>query len=179
MGDNTSSPQKQTRKTPFSVKGIHMPAQKLLDFLDGEHIRYISIRHPPAYTAQEIAAAVHAPGQELIKTTMIKLDGKMAMAVLPASYQVNFDLLKEIAGVNSATLAGEEEFKDMFPDCEIGAMPPFGNLYGLDVFAAKVLAENEDIVFNAGSHSELITMAYRDYANLVKPEMGDFSEKLG
>jgi Ala-tRNA(Pro) deacylase len=152
-----------------------MPVKKLKEFLDKNNIKYISISHSPAYTAQEIAASAHIPGKNLAKTVMVKLDGKMAMAVLPASYNVDFDLLKKAAGAQKAELASEEEFKDMFPECDIGAMPPFGNLYGLEVFVAESLAEDKEIAFNAGSHTELIKLAYKDFERLVKPKVANFS----
>ncbi|MFC2027097.1 aminoacyl-tRNA deacylase [Chloroflexota bacterium] len=152
-----------------------MPVTQLKEFLDSHHVRYISVKHSTVYTAQEIAASAHVSGKELAKTVMVKLDGKMAMAVLPASYKVDFDLLKDAVGANHIELAREHEFKDMFPGCTIGAMPPFGNLYGLDVYVAETLAEDEEIAFNAGSHSELIKMAYKDFKRLVKPKVMRFS----
>ena len=155
-----------------------MASEKLKEYLNKKQVRYISFGHRPAYTAQEIAAAVHAPGRDVVKTVMVKLDGQMAMAALPASYQINFGLLRKASGAASAKLAGEAEFKDMFPDCEIGALPPFGNLYGFDVFAAKTLTEGEEIAFSAGSHTELINMAYRDYEKLVMPKTAGFEVKL-
>jgi len=109
---------------------------------------------------------------------MVKIDGKTAMAVLPASYRVDFDLLKKVAGASSVVLASEEEFENMFPDCEIGAMPPFGNLYGMDVFVAASLAEGAEIAFNAGSHSELIRLSYKDFERLVKPKVAKLSYKI-
>ena len=155
-----------------------MPVKKLKEFLDKENIKYVSLRHSPAYTAQEIAATVHIPGKELAKAVIVKLDGKMAMAVLPGSHQIDFNLLKEASGARKVELATEEEFKDMFPGCEIGGMPPFGNLYGMEVFAAKALAEDEEISFNAGSHSELMKLAYKDFERLVKPKIASFSSRL-
>lgn len=148
-----------------------MPARKIKEYLDRYHTKYITISHSPAYTAQEIAASAHIPGKELAKTVMIKIDGKMAMAVLPASFQVDFELMKEASGAATAELATEAEFKDLFPDCEIGAMPPFGNLYGMPVYVAERLAEDEEIVFNAGSHNELIRMVYGDFDRLVEPKV--------
>jgi Ala-tRNA(Pro) deacylase len=127
-----------------------MASRKLKDYLNQNQVRYISFGHRPAYTAQEVAAAVHAPGKEVVKTVMVKLDGQMAMAALPASYQISFGLLRKATGLASAKLAGEAEFKDLFPDCEIGALPPFGNLYGFDVFAANTLTEGEEIAFSSG-----------------------------
>jgi Ala-tRNA(Pro) deacylase len=152
-----------------------MPVKKLKSFLDNNNIEYITIRHSPAYTAQRIAASAHISGKELAKTVMVKIDGKMAMAVLPASRRVDFELLKGTVGGRNVELASEQEFKDMFPECDVGAMPPFGNLYGLNVFVAETLAEDEEIAFNAGSHSELIQLAYRDFELLVKPRVLKFS----
>lgn len=152
-----------------------MPVTKLKEYLDSHNIRYITVKHSTSYTAQQIAASAHISGKELAKTVMIKLDGKMVMAILPASYKVDFDLLKEAVGAKHVELAREHEFKDLFPGCTIGAMPPFGNLYGLDVYVAETLAEDEEIAFNAGSHSELIKMAYKDFERLVKPKVIRFS----
>jgi Ala-tRNA(Pro) deacylase len=152
-----------------------MPARKLKEFLDKNQIKYTSIKHSPAYTAQEIAARSHISGKEMVKTVMVKIDNKMAMAVLPASFKIDFEALMEITNSANVDLASEEEFKYMFPDCEIGAMPPFGNLYDLDVYVAEKLAEDEEIFFNAGTHSELIRMAYKDFEKLVKPKVSKFS----
>jgi Ala-tRNA(Pro) deacylase len=152
-----------------------MPAQKLKDFLDRHDVKYVTLRHSLAYTAQEIAASAHIVGKELAKTVMVKVDDKMAMAVLPASYKVSFDLLKQAAGASKVELANEQEFRDMFPESEIGAMPPFGNLYGMEVFVDESLSEDEEIAFNAGSHSELVKLAYRDLERLVKPKVARFA----
>ena len=152
-----------------------MPVKKLKDFLDSNKIKYMTIKHSPAYTAPEIAGSAHIPGKELAKTVIIKVDGKMAMAVLPASQRVNFDLLKKITGASKIDLASEQEFKDLFPECDVGAMPPFGNLYGMEVFVDESLLEDEEIAFNAGSHTELIRLAYKDFERLVKPKIGKLS----
>jgi Ala-tRNA(Pro) deacylase len=154
-----------------------MPVNKLKDFLDSQDVKYVTITHSPAYTAQQIAASAHIPGKELAKTVVVKIDGKLAMAVLPASYKVDFDLLKEAAGAESVELAGEVEFKETFPGCEVGAMPPFGNLYGLDVYVAESLAEDDEIAFNACSHTELIKLSYADFEKLVKPKIVKMSLK--
>jgi Ala-tRNA(Pro) deacylase len=148
-----------------------MPAGKVKEFLDQQGIKYVTIRHSAAFTAQEIAAAAHVPGREMAKTVMVKLDGKMAMAVLPASRKVDFTLLRQATGAKQAGLATEQEFKDMFPDCELGAMPPFGNLYGMEVYVSEELARDEEIAFNAASHTELIRLRYRDFERLVKPRV--------
>jgi len=155
-----------------------MPVKKLKDFLEKENIKYVSIYHSITYTAQEIAASVHVKGKEMAKTVMVKLDGKMAMAVLPASHQVDFDRLKRASGAQDAMLATEKEFKDLFPGRDIGAMPPFGNLYGMDVFVSRALTEDKEIAFNAGSHYELIRLTYQDFERLVSPKIADFSVKM-
>src|SRR3989304_8641410 len=133
-----------------------MPVQKLKEFLDSHNIKYVVISHSRAFTAQETAASAHVPVKELAKTVLVKIDGKMAMAVLPASCKVDFDLLKKATSAATIEIASEKEFKNLFPDCEIGAMPPFGNLYGMEVFVTKSLTEDREIAFNAGSHRELV-----------------------
>jgi Ala-tRNA(Pro) deacylase len=154
-----------------------MPVKKLKDFLDNQKVKYVTISHSPTYTAQEIAASAHIPGKELAKTVMVKIDGKMAMAVLPASHKVDFHLLKKAAGASKVELATEQEFKDLFAECEVGAMPPFGNIYGMEVFVAESLDEDEEIAFNAGLHTELIRLAYKDFERLVKPKVAKFSSE--
>lgn len=154
-----------------------MPARKLKEFLDSRHVKYLSITHSRAYTAQEIAASAHIPGKEVAKTVMVMIDGKLAMAVLPASHQIDFDHLKVVARAKEAHLAHEDQFKDCFPDCEVGAMPPFGSLYDVPVYVAQSLAEDDQIVFNACSHTELIRMKYADFERLAKPVVGHFSVK--
>jgi Ala-tRNA(Pro) deacylase len=152
-----------------------MPSKKLKLYLDDNNVKYVTIKHSSAYTSQEIAAIAHIPGKDLAKTVIIKINGKMAMAVLPASYKVSFDDLKDTLGVKEARLAYEQEFIDKFPDCEVGAMPPFGNIYGMDVYVAESLAEKEEIAFNACSHIELIKMNFSDFERLVKPKRIKFS----
>ncbi len=152
-----------------------MPSTKLKNFLDENKIKYISLRHSSAYTAQEIAAITHIPGKDIAKTVIIKIDGKMAMAVLPASYKVSFEHLRDALGVKDVRLAYEQEFLDKFPDCDVGAMPPFGNIYGMDVYVAEALAEEEEIAFNACTHTELIKMKYEDFEKLVKPKKIKFA----
>jgi Ala-tRNA(Pro) deacylase len=152
-----------------------MSLSEIKKFLDTNKVKYVTIQHSPAYTAQEIAATAHISGKELAKTVMIKIDGKLAMTVLPASYKISFDQLKEALDVDDVKLAYEQEFMDKFPDCEVGAMPPFGNLYGFDVYVAESLAEDEEIAFNACSHTELIKMRFDDFEELIKPVRIRFS----
>jgi Ala-tRNA(Pro) deacylase len=155
-----------------------MPAIKMREFLDKNHIRYATVKHSPAYTAQAVAASAHVPITEMVKTVMIEVDGKMAMAVLPASDQIEFDELKLALGTANVTLLHEKEFKDRFPDCESGAMPPFGNLYGMPVFVADGLPQGDYIAFSAGSHHEVSIMRYADYARLVNPRAVKFSAEI-
>lgn len=155
-----------------------MPVQKLRRFLDESNVKYVVISHSPAYTAQEIAASAHIPGHELAKTVILKIDGRMAMAVLPASFMIDLEVLREALGAGKVELASEREFEKRFPDCELGAMPPFGNLYDMDVYVAKKLGEDDQIAFNAGSHTELVCLAYADYERLVKPKVLRFSSQF-
>lgn len=153
-----------------------MPIDRLLKFLDNNNIKYIRLSHSQAFSAQEIAASAHIPGKGFAKTVIIKIDEKMAMAVLPASYKIDFVKLKEGIGADTITLALEQEFEGLFPDCDTGAMPPFGNLYGMEVYVAESLTEVEEIVFNACSHVDLIKMAYNDFERLAKPKTIKFSK---
>jgi Ala-tRNA(Pro) deacylase len=146
-----------------------MPLSTLRAFLDKNGIQYLVISHSLAYTAQGIAALTHIPGQELAKTVILLVDGRLAMAVVPASFRVDLFKLKKYLGSETVELATESEFRDQFPDCETGAMPPFGNLYGLDVFVDESLEKDKEIAFNAGSHRELVRMSFSDFRRLVKP----------
>ncbi len=152
-----------------------MPIRKLREFLDSHAVRYFVVSHSPAYTAQEIAAAAHVPGKELAKTVVVTLDGKMAMVVLPASRQLDFDLLRKLTSARKVELASEKEFADLFPECEIGAMPPFGNLYGMDVYVSEELEDDDEIAFNAGAHTELLRLSYENYKRLVHPKVAKLS----
>jgi Ala-tRNA(Pro) deacylase len=152
-----------------------MPLSKLREFLDSRHIRYLVISHSLAYTAQGIAALTHVSGKKLAKTVIVKIDGILAMAVVPASQHVDLDRLRTLTGAQSVELATEREFKDAFPDCETGAMPPFGNLYDMPVYADASLAENEEITFSAGTHRELVRMNWDDMTRLVNPMVDDLT----
>lgn len=148
-----------------------MPRNKLIDFLDKNKVKYETIEHSPAYTAQEIAEIAHVSAKELAKTVIVKTDGKLSMVVLPANLKVEFDKVKEAMGGKTVELASEFEFKEKFPGCELGAMPPFGNLFDMDVYVTKELTKDKSIAFNAGSHSELIKINYSDFEKLVKPKV--------
>ncbi len=148
-----------------------MPVKKLKEFLDGHDVKYVSISHSPAYSAQTIAESAHIPGKELVKTVIVRIDDNFAMVILPASYRVHLGHLKVELSASHVELATETEVENLFPDCEKGAMPPFGNLYGMDVYVAEQLTEDEEIVFSAGSHTELIRMSYKDFESLVTPKI--------
>jgi Ala-tRNA(Pro) deacylase len=152
-----------------------MPVKALKKFLDACNVKYTCIVHSPAYTAQEIAASAHIKGHQMAKVVIVKLDGVMAMAVLPADTKVVLQDLRDLTGHDNIQFAPEEEFKSRFPDCEPGAMPPFGNLYSMDVYVAESLTQNEQIAFSAGSHMEVIQLAYADFERLAHPKVLSFS----
>jgi Ala-tRNA(Pro) deacylase len=152
-----------------------MPIRKLKEFLDANQVKYVSVVHSQAYTAQEVAASAHVSGKAMAKTVIVELDGEMAMAVLPANRKIVLQDLREVTGSDQVKFAAEEKFKGRFADCEIGAMPPFGPLYGMEVFVAESLSENEEIAFNAGSHTEIIKLSYEDFARLVRPKVVSFT----
>lgn len=155
-----------------------MPINRLREFLDEKAIKYVVISHSLAYTAQGVAALAHIPGKELAKTVVVNLDGELAMAVVPASRHVDLTRVKVAAHANTAELASEMEFKSKFPDCQTGAMPPFGNLYGMRVFADEALSRDVEIAFNAGSHLELIRLSWVDFERLVSPKIAPITVKL-
>lgn len=152
-----------------------MALARLMEYLTTRNVTFILISHSPAVTAQGIAGLTHIPGQELAKTVIVKLDGKLAMVVLPAKYHVDLNLLRKNTQAKKAALATEDEFRGAFPDCETGAMPPFGNLYNIPVFTEESLENDKEVAFNAGTHRELIKMAWRDYKRLVQPTMMRFA----
>ena len=149
----------------------------LKQFLDDHHVHYVTRVHPQAFTAQEIAALAHIPGKEMAKTVMVKLDDVLAMAVLPAPDNVSLTRLKEATGAGSTSIASERDFKDRFPECELGAMPPFGNLWDIPVFVDQRLREDEVIAFNGGDHRELVQVAYSDFERLVHPTVLNLSTR--
>lgn len=151
--------------------------RKLQEYLDANQVKYQVLTHSEAYTAQEIAALQHVPGRQMAKVVMVKKDGAPIMTLLPASHRINFARLQEVLG-GRVELETEKEFRDLFPGCETGAEPPFGNLFNLEVWADTSLAEGEEIVFNAGTHRQTVRMRYEDFARLVKPRMATFAQHL-
>lgn len=152
-----------------------MNPTRLHDYLHKQHVPFEIIPHARAITARETAAMAHVRDDMLAKTVMVKLDGRLTMAVLPATRRVHLERLRKLTGADSAELATEDEFRDRFPDCEIGAMPPFGNLYGMEVFVDEELALGDSIVFNDGTHTDLVRMPYDDFERLVDPIMANLS----
>lgn len=146
-----------------------MPVDRLKEFLDENDVKYVTISHSEAFTAQEVAAAAHLPGKEMAKTVMVKIGDELAMVVLPAPDQVSLERLRQVTGTPDVEIASEGEFSERFPSCEVGAMPPFGNLWDMNVFVDERLRENEQIAFNAGSHTELVKLPYGDFERLVEP----------
>jgi Ala-tRNA(Pro) deacylase len=146
-----------------------MALTALTQYLDQHEIPYSIITHSPAYTAQGIAGLTHISGKELAKTVIVKLDEKLVMAVLPANFHVDLAALKRTLKAKTAEIASEEDFRNRFAECETGAMPPFGNFYGLPVFADANLARDKEIAFNAGTHRELIRMTWDDFQRLAQP----------
>jgi Ala-tRNA(Pro) deacylase len=148
----------------------------LYDLLREAHVPYVVVPHPPAFTAQEEAAAAHVPGRDWAKVVVCLIDGEPIEAVVPAPAFVNLDRLLALAGGTTIRLAEEEELRRLFPDCEVGAMPPLGPLYGQTVFVDAALAMEPEIVFNAGTHRHAIAMGWNDFVKMVNPIVGSFAE---
>lgn len=148
-----------------------MAISRLTDYLDEHGKKYVIVKHSEAFTAQEVAASAHIPGKDMVKTVIVKADGDIKMVVLPSTHDVDFNSIREALNAEEVELASEEEFEDLFPDSELGAMPPFGNFYELDTLVAESLTGDDIIAFNAGTHKEVIKMAYSDYEELVQPDI--------
>ena len=146
-------------------------------FLDGSKVAYATAKHPVVYTAQEIAAAQHVPGKQLAKCVLVKTGRGPVLAVLPAIHLIDFKRLKGLLG-GGVSIAKEADCKAAFPDVEVGAMSPFGNLYQVPVVLDRALSESPDIVFNGGTHTETIKMRYQDFVSLVKPTVGSFGQPI-
>ncbi|WP_298721484.1 aminoacyl-tRNA deacylase [uncultured Oceanisphaera sp.] len=147
-----------------------MPAQRLQQYLDQEGVKYRVITHSPAFTAQDVAEAAHVPGRVMAKVVMMTLDGQMAMIVVPAPKRVHTDSLARSLSAQEVAFLHENDFREKFPDCEVGALPPFGNLYSIPVYIDTELARQAEIVFSAGSYRELFSLPMKDYLRLVKPK---------
>jgi len=149
----------------------------LRNLLYQSHTPYTVIRHPATYTAQGTAHAAHISGKMIAKTVVVKIEGEPKMMVLPANHKVNLEELRWLFWTDDVKLVNENELRKLFPDCEIGGMPPFGNLYGMDVYVSIDLTRDREIAFNAGNHSELMKLDYTDYAQLVHPNVMEFETR--
>ena len=154
-----------------------MPLKRLTNYLDEHDKKYVVIKHSKAFTAQEIAASAHIPGKEMAKTVIVKVDGDLKMLVLPSTHDVDFEQVKKELDAEEVELASEQEFNGLFPDCELGAMPPFGNLYDMETIVAESLTDDQVIAFNAGTHRELLRVSYDDFVELVEPKIIPVSVK--
>ena len=151
--------------------------KRLIDCLKENKVDYAILHHPEAVTAQRIAQAEHVKGRRHAKIVMVKSGEQHLMTVLPADHQIDLKKLKKAVG-KAVSLDSEQEFKPLFPDCAVGAMPPFGNLYGVPTYVDKSLSEEEYIVFEAGTHTDAIKLSYRDYEKIAKPRVEDFAIKI-
>src|SRR5512137_272039 len=150
--------------------------ERLESHLDQSHIAYSLILHAPTYSAQVAASRMHFPGKEVAKTVALCAGERVLLAILPASYHINFEKLSALVG-GRVELLQQERCNEMFPDCETGAIPPFGELYGVQVFLDEALAEDAEIVFGAGTLSESVRMSSADFIRLVEPKICSFAEK--
>ncbi len=148
-----------------------MAGQRIKDYLNSHNVPYTSIHHPITFSAARTAHAAHISGEEIAKPVMLKLDGKLVMVVATANDRLNLNFLKKMFHASDIELANEEEFRFIFKDCETGAMPPFGNLYGIEEYVSEDLTHDEEIAFNAGTHTELIRMKFNDFLRLVHPKV--------
>lgn len=146
-----------------------MPVQQLKEFLDSAGTEYMCLSHPPAFSAQQLAHHVQIAGDQVIKTVILELDGKMAMLVMPATWRIRWDRLTKVLETDFVQLADEQEFEARFPECEVGAMPPFGNLFNMTVYCSEALTSQPELAFAAGTHTESIHMKTADFLRLVQP----------
>jgi len=150
--------------------------QRIRDYLDSQNVPYETLHHSQAFTAQEVAHSMHVSGKKCVKAVMAEGDNKTYLLVMPASHRLNFQELRAALKVSRLEMLVESELVELFPDCDWGAVPPFGNLYGIDVWVDKTVASTETILFCAGTHEDCIRMRYSDFAKLTRPFVGHFSE---
>jgi Ala-tRNA(Pro) deacylase len=153
-------------------------SKKIKEYLEEEQVKYEIAEHPLAYTATEIAGSQHVPGKQMVKSVIVKSNGNFIMCVLPAIHLVDFEKLKKVIGTTKLKLADEEDIETLFPDYEVGAEPPFGHLYGLKVYSEKILEEDNEIVFNAGTHTDVVKIKYADFKRLVKPVVAEIGTHI-
>lgn len=149
--------------------------KKLKELLDKGKVKYEHVTHPEVFTMPEVAAVEHEKGQHVIKTVVLKADGQLVLAAVPAALKVDEEALAKLAKAKEVVVAEEHEFASAFPDCEVGAMPPFGSLYGIPLYLDKRLRECDEVVFNAGTHTDTVKMFFADFERLANPEIGNFA----
>ena len=152
-----------------------MATRRICEFLDGSNARYVLVHHSPAFTAQEIAESSHIPGRFMAKAVVVRIDSVLALAVVPASCDVSLALLRQEAAADQVRLADEDEFADRFEGCQIGTAPPFGNLFGIPTYVDSSFSDEDEIAFNAGTHTDLIVMRFKDYRRIVRPTRATIS----
>ncbi len=152
--------------------------ERLEQYLRDNGVGFEVMTHGQAFTMQEVAAALHVPGHQVAKVVMVVADGQLKMLVLPAPFRLSFPRVRELVGAKNVRLAQEEEFADLFPDCALGAMPPFGNLYDLPVYVDELLSEAEDIIFRIGTHRHTMRIPYSDFYRLCQPAVGEFARQI-
>lgn len=173
-GSCVRQPTPNRTHTPYGA----MITKTLKEYLDTQDIKYTTTNHSPAFTAMEVAQMAHVPGKQMAKVVITRLEQRLTMMVLPANYRINSARMVQAMHTANLRIASEGEFGHMFPDCELGAMPPFGQLYGMHTYVAQSLTEDKYITFSAGTHSEVITMLTKDYLRLVKPKIISFTDRL-
>ena len=151
---------------------------RLQEVLDRTGVAYTHSVHPLAYTAREVAAVEHLPAREVAKVVVFVTPPGYRMIVLPANKIVDFQELRDLLGLSHARLATEKELGHLFPDCELGAMPPFGNLYGMPVYMDATLLDDDKIAFNAGTHRDVVHLHLEDYRRLVEPEVVSLAREM-
>ncbi len=151
--------------------------RRLKELFDDAKVSYEVYNHPLAYTAQEIAARQHFSGKEMAKVVMLEIDDRLMMGVIPGSQKINLNTVKASLGAKQVRLATEDEFVSRFPECEVGAMPPFGHLFGVPVLVDPALEKDDVIYFNAGNHVQTVRLSYKDFARLVKPQIASLVER--
>lgn len=152
--------------------------ERMEQYLRENSVPFETMTHTQAYTMPEVAAALHVPGEQVAKVVVVKADGKMVMLVIPTSHRLNFAQVRALLDAKKVSLAKEEEFAELFPDCATGAMPPFGNLYNVPVYVDQALAGKTNIIFRVGTHRHTMKVAYADFARLAGPTVGEFAEHL-
>jgi Ala-tRNA(Pro) deacylase len=149
--------------------------QRVRDYLDSHHVNYTALPHPQAFPAEKIAEELHVSGKHFAKSVVLRADGHLLMAVLPASHRLNLPKLKESLEAKHLEIVPESELNEICSDSELGAFPPFGNLYGMETWVDRSLGKSEEIVFNAGTHRDAVRMKYADYLRLAMPQVATFS----